>query len=121
MSYPNIERGWNKLMDDLKKGDERDKEIWRKIMKDIRKSGKTSQGYVRELCEKNRRKNEEKIKKLESEDTDDLERWIILTELLGTYGLLALTGYVPSFLQKKYNEMVKKRKKYKSNERRKKK
>jgi len=57
----------------------------------------------------------------ESEDTDDLERWIILTELLGTYGLLALTGYVPSFLQKKYNEMVKKRKKYKSNERRKKK
>lgn len=98
-------------MSDMKKGDERDREKWRKISEGIRRSGKTTQGFVRELFERNRRKEEEKIKKLESKYTSDLERWIILTEFLGTYGLLGLTGYVPSFLQKKYNEMVKKRKK----------
>lgn len=111
MSYPNIENGWNRLMNDLKKGDERDKEIWKKIMKDIKRSGKTTQGYIGELCERNRRNNEEKIKKLEDENTEDLERWIILTEFFGTYGLMGLTGYVPSFLQRKYYERVKKRKK----------
>lgn len=98
-------------MSDMKKGDERDRENWRKIREEIRRSGKTTQGYIRELCERNRRNEEEEIKKLESEDTDDLERWIILTKFLGTYGLLGLTGYVPSFLQRKYYERVKKRKK----------
>ena len=111
MSYNDIYRSWERIMKAMSEGNERDKKNWRKIMKDCEKTGKTTQKYIRELCEKNRRENEEKFKKLENKDTSDLERWIILTEFFGTYGLLGLTGYVPSFLQRKHYEIVKKRKK----------
>jgi hypothetical protein len=103
MSYSNIDRGWELLRKAMKEGNERDRENWRNIMGDIRRSGKTYQTYVSELCEKNRRNNEEKFRKLDDSKTDDLERAIILCEYLGIAIPLALTGYV-------YNPFNKKRK-----------
>jgi hypothetical protein len=111
MSYDDIYRSWGRIMNGMRKGDERDRENRRAINDYFRKNNLTPEILIRELCEKNRRNNEEKIKKLEGNNISDLERWIILTEFLGTYGLLGLTGYVPSFLKRKYDEIVKKRKK----------
>ena len=104
MSYHDIEKGWIRLMDDWKNGNERENEFWRKTMEDVRKSGKTKQAYVRELCEKNRRKNEEKFRKLDNKDTPKTERAIILCEYISIAIPLALTGYV-------YNPFNKRRKK----------
>lgn len=91
-------------MNDLKKGDEREKEIRRKIMEGIGRSGKTPQDYVRELCEKNRRKNEKKFRKLDNKNTLDTERAIILCDYISNAFPLALAGYA-------YNPFNKKRKK----------
>ncbi|MCK4365725.1 MAG: hypothetical protein KAW45_06715 [Thermoplasmatales archaeon] len=104
MPYHDIERGWYKLMDDWKNGTEREKEIRRKIMEGIKRSGKTPQEYVRELCEKNKRKNEKRFRKLDKKNTPNIERAIILCEYIGTAFPLALAGYV-------YNPFNKKRKK----------
>ncbi len=56
MSYDDIYRNWGKIMDDMRKGNEMDREIWRKIMKDCEKARKTQEELIRELCEKKWRK-----------------------------------------------------------------
>jgi len=108
MTYHDIEKGWGRLMDDWKNGNEREKEIWRKIMEDIRKSGKNKQAYIRELCEKNRRKNEEKFRKLDNKNTSDTERAIILCEYISIAFPMALIGYVYNPLNKPTNWRKKK-------------
>ncbi len=103
MSYNDINRSLELLRKAMKEGSQRDRENWRNIMNDCERTRKTYQGYVRELCEKNRRKDEEKFRKLDNPETDDLERAIILCEYFGIAIPLALTGYV-------YNPFNKKRK-----------
>ena len=104
MSYNDINRGLELLRKAMKEGSERDRENWRNIKERCDKTQKTYQTYVRELCEKNRRKNEEKFRKLDDSKTDDFERAIILCEYFSIAVPLALTGYV-------YNPFHKKRKK----------
>ena len=108
MSYDDIIRGWNRLNNDWKNGSEKEKEIYRKINEGIRKSGKSNQAYIQDLCEKNRRKNEAKFRKLDDKDTDDVERAIILCEYFSIAFPLALTGYVYNPLHKPINWRKKK-------------
>lgn len=108
MPYQDIMRGWNRLMNDWKSGNEQEKKIWKNIMDDIERSRKTHQAYIQDLCERNRRKNEEKFRKLDNEDTDDLERAIILCEYFSIAFPLALAGYVYNPLNKPINWRIKK-------------
>jgi hypothetical protein len=103
MSYDDINRGWERLREAMKEGDERERATWKRIMDDSEQARKTQQNYVRELCEKNRKENEEKFRKLDDSETSDLERAIILCEYLGIAIPLALTGYVYNPLKKPTN------------------
>lgn len=104
MSYNDINRGWELLRKAMEEGNERDRKNWRNIMVDCEKTRKTYQAYVRELCEKNRRKDEEEFRKLDKPNTPDVERAIILCKYFCIAVPLALTGYV-------YDPFSKKRKK----------
>ena len=104
MSYYDIYRSWERIMKTLKEGNERERETWKKIMKDCKKARKTTQDYVKELCEKNRRKDEEEFNKLNNLKTPKLERDIILCKYFCIAMPLALTGY-------EYNPFHKSRKK----------
>jgi len=78
MSYPNYKLDLGKIIQEV---NQREKEKWERIMEYCRKNNKNQRELVREAFEDIKRRNKEKLKKLE-DPNDYLERVASLNDKL---------------------------------------